>query len=71
MFKVVSELCTGESLPRREREREMWGKAVKAESPSGNGIVLASAETGQVGVGEREREDISQSSTTWQKSVPV
>ena len=35
-------------------EREMWGKAVKAESPSGNGIVLASAETGQVGVGERE-----------------
>ena len=27
----------------------MRGKAVEAESPSGNGIVLTSAETGQVG----------------------
>ena len=32
----------------------MRGKAVEAESPSGNGIVLTSAETGQVG--ERGRE---------------
>ena len=34
----------------------MRGKAVEAESPSGNGIVLTSAETGQVREGERERE---------------
>ena len=33
----------------------MRGKAVEAESPSGNGIVLTSAETGQVGERGRER----------------
>ena len=33
----------------------MRGKAVEAESPSGNGIVLTSAETGQVGERERGR----------------
>ena len=48
----------------------MRGKALEAESPSGNGIVLTSAETGQVG--ERGREGQGwDARQNWLKLFPV